>query len=322
MSRPRQFLCALPLVFLAACFALDSDPPEHYIEGLVTDLYFTAPLPPQLETRQLAVIIRTAPLRDPVLQPAPDFTINVVTYYGFGDNYYDGSLGLTELTDPIQGETRWTWLGPVTLPDSTIPGMPGAARFVGIQIRGLFYEAFQSAPQHEYCWIAALGIGVGDCDEWIGALLQMLVQCRGIVGQFVDCHGLNWAIVPLVEIGGIGQLRGGGVMADNEVRYFMVPGLIFMHGSDGWSYAENYARTPRRGEPPPPEPTYYGPFSDPAAAARDFAERLGDRYPRLRVGDVFGPGTPSNLAHIMSDELRAMAVAIDAAMSERKQQRK
>lgn len=109
-------------------------------------------------------------------------------------------------------------------------------------------------------------------------------------------------------------------MADEWYPVLMIPPLFFARGPDGWQYAEVLQRVPRPGDPPPPPTKFYGPFNDPESAARDFAERLGERYPDHRMSLEFVEEIPG-MTPPHSDELRALAVAIDAAMVARKQRK-
>lgn len=170
----------------------------------------------------------------------------------------------------------------------------------------------------EYCLIEALGLGVRDCGTWSDAILQLLILCRGIVGEVVDCLGLNWTLAPRIIVGGFGSRDpwpvGGTVPAVVErkpFKYFMIPGVVFELDADGWRYAQSLARAPRRNEEPTPL-SYRGPFRDPAEAARDFAETLGAQYGGITFSSLVQPESPMRDA-----DMQAMLDALGEHMSPR-----
>ena len=250
---------------LGACHdLLGDDRPLLYVEGLATDVYFVGDPPAGAQTVNVA--FATAPL-DRMPLPS-DFSISVVSFNRPGDNYFDDTLGLGELRDPVKGESRWLWAGPVPM------GYPSGADFVGVKIRGLPYEAVASVPgDHNYCLVEAMGLGVRECAAWIDAILQLFVLCRGDLGQEVPCHGLSFEVVPAILLAGLGRFEPGGLMDNGQFEYVCISGLVIIHDTHGWRYArQGPAR--KMGEPSAAL-NYSRAFGDVDALADDIASTHG-----------------------------------------------
>lgn len=123
-----------------------------------------------------------------------------------------------------------------------------------------------------------MGAGIASCGEWIDAILQLWVQCRGDVGQLILCQGISYVIAPQIGVGLAPRPLTGDHMADAEqgFTYILTPELYLALAGDGWRY-----RAPAPGEyanwkPLDAYPTR-GPFADPEDAIRDAMDNLGIR---------------------------------------------
>jgi hypothetical protein len=288
MTQHRIVLALLLLGPLSACTALDGalgKAPDMYVEGLRPDLYWHVPL--IRGTVQAVVAFKTA---KPVRGQIP-ISVRVLTWNRLGDNVFDATLGETELKDPVDQGTHLTWGGP-----AEFPGGGAAAESLGIEIRVPYWFGgyTRTALRAEYCMAEVDGRGIDECGEWIDALLQLWVQCRGDIGQIVRCDGLNYVIAPAVEVLALGQRPPP--MA--EFRYITNGEVYFEHRADGWYYSQ----PPARGEEWGPS---VGPFPEPESAAEEAARALDLR---------------SGFHHIdgISEEWKRLTAALNESVASRR----
>jgi hypothetical protein len=142
-----------------------------------------------------------------------------------------------------------------------------------------------------------MGPGILSCGEWIAALLQLWVQCRGIVGQIVPCHGLHTALVPKIHLVGIRT-------EDSPVEYPFLdtPHLFLYAGPDGWRYrrAQHGFKSSVSTE------DAYGPFPTAEDAAFDAVTVLGlpaSDNSWSEVVEMVGADTDIGRAAALLDEL-------------------
>ena len=246
---------AVIIMFAAACDPFD-DNPDWYVQGLKPDLYYVREVPSG--ARAASVWFTTT---KPKGQTLP-INVDMVTWSWPGGNIYDDTLGHTRLEPIDKGNGQLRFSGIAVFP-------PFGGEAIGVEIRTfLDYVAYEAPPQTGgYCDVDIMGPGILDCGEWIHAILQLWVQCRGIVGQLVPCEKLQSVLVPKIHTVGV---RTDDPMA-TEYPFLDSPHLLLYAGPDGWRY-----RAPILGFRRNVGPTAaYGPFPTAEDAALDAVTVLG-----------------------------------------------
>jgi hypothetical protein len=276
MERQRQPIAQLlrALVaanLLAACYEFDARP-RVYVEGLKPDMLFVVELP--RNTMQAGIEFATAKSRRPGEKPTG---IRVLTWSDEGDNLYDGTLADTEFNQPVELDTYLSWAGPSVFPVHPLYG-PQTARWLGVEVRAEpWLIAYDPVPEAgHYCLLDFMGAGIYGCGAWVDAILQFWVQCRGDLGQLIDCHRLHFVHAPAIVVLAIGPGPGVGQAVANTFYYWQMGDHAFLYDELGWRHAK---LPPRRWNDPPLD-LYDGsvpwsrPFASPAELARDAAPHL------------------------------------------------
>lgn len=164
-----------------------------------------------------------------------------------------------------------------------------------------------------YATVDIAGAGVTEFGPWIDAILEFVVQCRGDIGQSVDCHGLNYVLAPKLELQYFSP--EGAVMTDEHIKMYEVslsPELYIARTSIGWLYRAPVPGEYGKWKPIDAYPTY-GPFETPEEAARDAAERLN-----LRPSWLFEPAGEEISETLRNTEVPRLRQALHEAVNLRK----
>lgn len=115
-----------------------------------------------------------------------------------------------------------------------------------------------------YADVEVDGRGIRDTGEWIDAILQLWVQCRGDLGQLLACHGLGYVVAPAVRV-----LAFSMPMSADKLGFMYVTNgeVCFERRTDGWYYS----RPPAMGEAWGPS---VGPFAEPEQVVDAAAQAL------------------------------------------------
>lgn len=287
----------LLLAILPAC-EFDDEPPDYYVEALRPDLFFVVPLPYQASAA--TVSFDTAKVEAPARAPA----IEVVSWANEGGSIFDETLGELTLDTPREGKYVMKWLGPVAPPASTVFDK------VGVALPALYQFVAYPAPLYgaEYCEISVLGPGVVGCGDWIDAVLQMLVQCRDLLGKVISCHEFGaGALRPAVSVGAISKDHPYA-MSGPPIQFLQIAThvLIYQARDGRWWYKalapEDFSRVrPFAGLE---EREAHGPFATPEQAGQGAAAHI----------DVPLSAIPSGISEVApeSDMGRAEAALLTA----------
>jgi hypothetical protein len=259
MSISRVLALSPLLVVAAGCTTFDGKAPDIYVEGLRPDLYWAVPL--QDGTVQAVVEFRTAK-PNPNLVQKP-LGVRVLTWDHLADNVFDGTLAEVELLDPVETSAALSWSGAAAVPS----GPWGiSARWLGVELRvPYWFEGYETMPQAGgYADVEVDGRGINDYGEWIDAILQLWVQCRGDIGHLLPCHGLGYVVAPAVRVLGFSM----PMSADNAGFMYVTNGEVcFERRADGWYYSQ----PPAMGEQWGPS---VGPFAEPEQVVEEAARTL------------------------------------------------
>ncbi|ACY19134.1 hypothetical protein [Haliangium ochraceum] len=290
----RHVTLAICVLVWSACTALDQDP-DYYIEPLRPDVYFALELPHQTAF---------ASVRFQTTETLASQRLRVITWANEGGNIYDHTLGETTLSGPTEANGLWQWTG------GAVPPPGSAFDKIGLQLlTPLHYVAFRAVPTTgAYALVDFAGAGITYIGEWLEAILQLWVQCRGVVQQLEPCHGLSYVLAPAVQIYAIAP--GVTVTTTDSPKHFaymLTPNLYLKETPNGWLY-----RAPAPGEyanwkPIDAHPTR-GPFDTADAAVRDAARTLGLTYDRAEWEDMLrlAENTAEMKATTMVDLFRAL----------------
>jgi hypothetical protein len=265
------------------------------VQGLRPDLYFVIELATQATTA--TVFMATSKPRS----PGASVAVRVVSWANEGGNIFDDSLGDAMLENPTDAGQYLRWSGFVA------PPFMSSFDKVAVELDPLLdFSAYDPPPQTGgYALIDFTGFGVGEQGEWISAVLNLWVQCRGKVGQVIPCHGLSYVVAPEIALGFLAQRAYLGLeeqdMHNDELTHFASPQLYLGRTLDGWRY-----RAPAPGEyarwRPLEELPTHGPFASAEDAARDAVVMLNLR-----------PGVWLDAAEAMGGQIgQALAAVRDA----------
>lgn len=273
MATPNLSRSGLLLVaFLGAC--TDFEDPNYYIESFSPVLYFGLELPRQAN----AAFVRWATTKPTNSERMPQPRLRVITWANEGGRAQDGTIGLRVLDSPVERSDVLLWAANATPPSGLLGGFSAFDK-IAVELRPEMYTVgYSTTPLMggNYATVDIAGAGVTEFGPWINALLEFVVQCRGDIGQIVDCHGLNYVLAPLLELRY--SSPEGAVMADAPIKTYEVilnPELYIARTSIGWLY-RTLQPDESKIKPIDAYPTY-GPFDTPEEAARDAAERLSLR---------------------------------------------
>lgn len=301
MSRVVPISLVSLLAVAASCESLDSTP-EFYVQSLRPNLYYVIELAYNVHTA--TVFFTTAKSRTPLVAE----NIRVISWANEGGNIYDDTLGDVTLDSPADAGSFLRWSGLVAPPyDSDFDK-------IGIELRTLLdMVAYDPVPQTgAYAEVDFMGAGIVGYGEWIEAILQLWVQCRGVVGQQIPCHGLHYVVAPEIFIGFMPrrvQENMANINDTTELTHFASPHLYLGLAPDGWRYRAPAPGEYSRWQPLEAYPTY-GPFASAEEAARDAAATL-DLRPGMwqHMAETIGLDSQlgrafTTLHTLLSDELR------------------
>lgn len=228
--------------------------------------------------------------------------VRVLTWSRDGGNLFEDTLGDITLDNPVERKKTLRWGSAV------VPPASGAFDKIGVELRTFLPAvAYEPPPQHgAYALVEYDGRGILDYGEWIHAVLQLWVQCRGELFQLIDCHGLHYVIAPAVEVIGLSQARR---MADKVLRYYMAPHMYMVGDANGWRWREPAPGEYGRWQEIDAHPTR-GPFATAEEALRDAVAALGMPRPTW-FEDLAMFGMDTEVAHAAAKLHQELAASLE-----------